>query len=78
MTVGWGDDFIAPPFTECNRNNIYTLGYSFMSLILSTALSHYVGVFPVFRFIPNRSLEKVSCHFLMTAIRKTVFYMLDP
>ena len=27
--------------------------------------------------IPNRSLEKVSCHFLMTAIRKTVLYMLD-
>ena len=27
---------------------------------------------------PNRSLEKASCHFLMTAIRKTVFYMLDP
>ena len=26
---------------------------------------------------PNRSLEKVSCHFLMTAIRKTVLYMLD-
>lgn len=51
MTVGRGDDFIAPPFTECSRNNIYTLGYSFMSLILSTALSHYVGVFPVFRFI---------------------------
>ncbi len=47
MTVGWGDDFIAPPFTECSRNNIYTLGYCFMSLILSTALSHYVGVFPV-------------------------------
>ena len=29
------------------------------------------------RFIPNRSLEKVSCHFLMTAIRKTALYMLD-
>ena len=28
-------------------------------------------------FIPNRSLEKVSCHFLMTAIRKTALYMLD-
>ncbi|WP_158635984.1 hypothetical protein [Prevotella brunnea] len=27
---------------------------------------------------PNRSLEKVSCHFLMTAIRKTALYMLDP
>ena len=26
---------------------------------------------------PNRSLEKVSCHFLMTAIRKTALYMLD-
>ena len=26
---------------------------------------------------PNRSLEKASCHFLMTAIRKTAFYMLD-
>lgn len=29
------------------------------------------------KFIPNRSLEKVSCHFLMTAIRKTALYMLD-
>ena len=29
------------------------------------------------QFIPNRSLEKVSCHFLMTAIRKTALYMLD-
>lgn len=28
-------------------------------------------------FIPNRSLEKASCHFLMTAIRKTASYMLD-
>ena len=28
-------------------------------------------------FNPNRSLEKASCHFLMTAIRKTAFYMLD-
>ena len=27
---------------------------------------------------PNRSLEKASCHFLMTAIRKTALYMLDP
>ena len=29
------------------------------------------------KFIPNRSLEKASCHFLMTAIRKTALYMLD-
>ena len=28
-------------------------------------------------FNPNRSLEKVSCHFLMTAIRKTALYILD-
>ena len=28
-------------------------------------------------FNPNRSLEKDSCHFLMTAIRKTALYMLD-
>ena len=28
--------------------------------------------------IPNRSLEKASCHFLMTAIRKTALYILDP
>ena len=28
-------------------------------------------------FTPNRSLEKASCHFLMTAIRKTALYMLD-
>ncbi len=27
---------------------------------------------------PNRSLEKASCHFLMTAIRKTALYILDP
>ena len=26
---------------------------------------------------PNRSLEKASCHFLMTAIRKSTLYMLD-
>ena len=30
-----------------------------------------------FTLNPNRSLEKVSCHFLMTAIRKTALYMLD-
>ena len=30
-----------------------------------------------FWFNPNRSLEKVSCHFLMTAIRKIALYMLD-
>ena len=30
------------------------------------------------RINPNRSLEKASCHFLMTAIRKTALYMLDP
>ena len=29
------------------------------------------------KFNPNRSLEKTSCHFLMTAIRKTALYMLD-
>ena len=29
------------------------------------------------KIIPNRSLEKVSCHFLMTAIRKIALYMLD-
>ena len=28
-------------------------------------------------FNPNRSLEKASCHFLMTAIRKTALYMVD-
>ena len=28
-------------------------------------------------FTLNRSLEKACCHFLMTAIRKTAFYMLD-
>ena len=28
-------------------------------------------------FNPNRSLEKASCHFLMTAIKKTALYMLD-
>ena len=27
---------------------------------------------------PNRSLEKASCHFLMTVIRKTALYILDP
>ena len=42
--------------------------FSFMSGTMSTAAQ---------RFIPNRSLEKVSCHFLMTAIRKTALYMLD-
>ena len=31
----------------------------------------------VSRFNPNRSLEKVSCLFLMTAIRKIALYMLD-
>ena len=30
-----------------------------------------------FQINPNRSLEKASCHFLMTAIRKTALYMLD-
>ena len=30
-----------------------------------------------YRFNPNRSLEKASCHFLMTAIRKAALYMLD-
>ena len=31
----------------------------------------------MYHFNPNRSLEKASCHFLMTAIRKTASYMLD-
>lgn len=29
------------------------------------------------QFIPNRSLEKASCNFLMTAIRKMTLYMLN-
>lgn len=31
----------------------------------------------LYTFIPNRSLEKTSCHFLMTAIRKFVLYRPD-
>lgn len=41
------------------------------------ALNVKPGATIVVSFIPNRSLEKVSCHFLMTAIRKTALYMLD-
>ena len=33
--------------------------------------------FNISDFNLNRSLEKACCHFLMTAIRKTAFYMLD-
>ena len=33
---------------------------------------------PLSSINPNRSLEKASCHFLMTAIRKTALYILDP
>ena len=40
-------------------------------------LAWIVVVFASIFFIPNRSLEKASCHFLMTAIRKTALYMLD-
>ena len=39
------------------------------------AAENRLQVSPVFN--PNRSLEKVSCHFLMTAIRKIALYMLD-
>ena len=54
----------------------------------STLRFSFVGLVPVVEQVkgrriinvvlnPNRSLEKASCHFLMTAIRKTALYMLD-
>ena len=46
------------------RENVMIKGYLFVAL-KRTLLN------------PNRSLEKASCHFLMTAIRKTALYMLD-
>lgn len=46
-------------------------------LILYTGWVLLSIVYLIDRFNPNRSLEKVSCHFLMTAIRKTALYMLD-
>ena len=42
---------------------------------LIPALGIIVSLIGTFAFIPNRSLEKASCQFLMTAIRKTALYM---
>ena len=40
-------------------------------------VKHTLQYLPDKLFNPNRSLEKASCHFLMTAIRKIALYMLD-
>ena len=49
---------------------LYNGSYGISSLaVLGMVVASYI--------IPNRSLEKASCHFLMTAIRKTALYMLD-
>ena len=47
------------------------------SKALWTYVQRVLGCTSIEPMNPNRSLEKVSCHFLMTAIRKTVLYMLD-
>lgn len=59
-------------------------GFIFLQSVKSVtyiAVNMYVLISAYFlctsRFNPNRSLEKASCHFLMTAIRKTALYMLD-
>ena len=53
------------------------LSISAMTAIDGIFVGHAVGANGIAAINPNRSLEKVSCHFLMTAIRKTALYMLD-
>ena len=59
--------------------NGYSANVYDMEVIIAIALQMDTHQALLFRqwFIPNRSLEKVSCHFLMTAIRKIALYMLD-
>ena len=56
------------------RGDVSSLILGFIMLTMGLTLTH--ADFRIL-FSPNRSLEKVSCHFLMAAIRKTVLYMLD-
>lgn len=46
-------------------------------MLLQNLNYDYAAIGKMLGINPNRSLEKVSCHFLMTAIRKTALYMLD-
>ena len=71
---------------ECNRTfGVYTEDLHYIAewlkaCCIDTVAMESTGIYwlPVFRILnPNRSLEKASCHFLMTAIRKTALYMLD-
>ena len=58
-------------------NIVIRLTHNRMSRMIPTSM--YVSKKDITSsFNPNRSLEKASCHFLMTAIRKTALYMLDP
>lgn len=52
----------------------YTLNVDLNAPVIKDLVEKYKDIE---QFNPNRSLEKVSCHFLMTAIRKTALYMLD-
>ena len=56
----------APPYNYRKENAWQGNSNIFLHMTLNTNVLN-----------PNRSLEKASCHFLMTAIRKTALYMLD-
>ena len=60
-------------FPDCPIRNVLARVGDKWSLLVLYTLQHRESL----RFNPNRSLEKVSCHFLMTAIRKIALYMLD-
>ena len=63
---------ICEPDGRKHRNRKWTMSRSEIMTIL---ICFHFNTFR--NFNPNRSLEKVSCHFLMTAIRKIALYMLD-
>ena len=65
---------------ECVQGSSDGMGREFAFLVLNTMSPAHNKIYQgkqAFSLNPNRSLEKVSCHFLMTAIRKTALYMLD-
>ena len=76
VTVEWNNE--VP-----NKNSFMLIGYDGFGVNFGTNKTVYCGAegfiasYGDSLFNPNRSLEKASCHFLMTAIKKTALYMLD-
>ena len=65
------------PFTDLQNRSKKTKKFAVVSRIPTPDNTYYPIPYYAALFNPNRSLEKASCHFLMTAIRKTALNMLD-